>query len=96
MASKTTLLLNDDVLIRDDSFDPLGGRTKEAFLDAVQRYLAGRVLEAYIFGSFTTGRFSKDSDIDLILVTQTERPFHKRFLDFEGLFDLAPALDLLI
>ncbi len=96
MHSVKPLLKNDDVLIYDDSADPLCGRTREELLDAVSHILAGRVEEAYVFGSFTSDDFSKDSDIDLIIVTETHREFHKRHKDFPELYNLIPRLDLLI
>ena len=34
---------------------------------------------AILFGSFATGRQSRRSDVDLILVRQTSRPYFERF-----------------
>ncbi len=96
MNSKEHLLQNDDVLICADACDPLNGGTKEEFVQKLRSVLTGKVCEAYIFGSFTSDRFSPDSDIDILLVAQTDRAFHKRFMDFNEVFDLTPALDILI
>jgi len=36
------------------------------------------------------------SDLDLVIVADTQRPFLKRYLDFEGIYDVWPRLDLLV
>jgi len=36
------------------------------------------------------------SDLDLIIVADTTRPFFERFKDFAGLYDVWPRLELLI
>ena len=36
------------------------------------------------------------SDLDLIIVADTARPFLERFKDFTGLYDVWPRLDLLV
>jgi predicted nucleotidyltransferase len=36
------------------------------------------------------------SDLDLIIVADTARPFFERFKDFSGLYDVWPRLDLLV
>ena len=53
--------------------DPLGGLTREAFEDRFENILKGRVLEAWIFGSYGTSAFCRDSDIDVFLVVDTTR-----------------------
>ncbi len=76
--------------------DPLRGRTPQAFEAEVRRLLAGRVEAAYIFGSYGTPEFGRDSDIDMMLVVRTDKPFLDRALDYPELYDLAAALDLLV
>jgi hypothetical protein len=39
------------------------------------------------------GRFT---DVDLILVKETDRPFNERPPEFDDLYDLGPELDLLV
>jgi len=58
--------------------------------------LAGRVESAYIFGSYGTPEFRPDSDVDLILVKQSERPFVERPREFNDLYDLFPRMDILV
>ena len=47
--------------------------------DIFDRY---RIEKAILFGSFASGRQSRRSDIDLILIQQTDKPYFERF---EGL-----------
>ena len=48
------------------------------------------------FGSVARGEADGWSDLDLIIVAETGRPFFERFKDFSGLYDVWPRLDLLI
>ncbi len=48
------------------------------------------------FGSVARGEADHWSDLDLVIVAETPRPFFERFKDFSGLYDVWPRLDLLI
>lgn len=76
--------------------DPLDEESLPKVLSELRRALEGRVDEAYLFGSVATGRYARDSDIDLILVKKSDRPFTERGLEFLDLFDVFPRLDLLV
>ncbi len=76
--------------------DPLCGRTPAEFKAEVKRLLTGRVEAAYIFGSFGTPEFGRDSDVDMMLVARTDKPFLDRALGFPELYELAASLDLLV
>jgi len=53
--------------------------------------------EAYLFGSWGRGDADVSSDIDLILVAPSQRPFVERFRDYPELWQHAPTgIDLLI
>jgi len=53
--------------------------------------------EAYLFGSWGRGDADECSDIDLILVVPSKRPFVERFRDYPELWRSAPTgIDLLI
>ncbi|MCX8043217.1 MAG: nucleotidyltransferase domain-containing protein [Desulfobacterota bacterium] len=52
--------------------------------------------EAYIIGSFAENRCRAWSDIDLIIVRETTRPFIERAQDFLNLYDLGIPLDILV
>ncbi len=58
--------------------------------------LRGRVDAAYVFGSYGTPAFKPGSDVDLILVMETELPFVERPRLFADLYQLYPVLDLLV
>jgi len=86
---------SSEILVRSKR-DPLFGLTAEELVAAFRRKLQGRVREAYFFGGFAAGRMTSRSDIDLILVQDTSKPFPKRGEDFLDLYDIVPALDLLV
>jgi predicted nucleotidyltransferase len=58
--------------------------------------LKGRVKAAYLFGSLATGRITPESDIDLLLVCETEERFVERPLRFGDLLDIFPEIDILV
>lgn len=51
---------------------------------------------AIVFGSVARGEADEWSDLDLVIVAETDRPFFERFREFAGLYDVWPRLDLLI
>lgn len=53
--------------------------------------------KAVVFGSHARGEADQYSDLDLVIVTESPRPFLERHRDFSALFDIWPrGLDLLI
>jgi predicted nucleotidyltransferase len=52
--------------------------------------------EAYLFGSLATGKPGAWSDIDLILVQDTQLPFIERMRQFHDLLDLGIPVDVLV
>jgi len=53
--------------------------------------------EAYLFGSWGRGQADASSDIDVIIVAPSRRPFVDRFRDYPGVWQGAPTgIDLLI
>ena len=68
-------------------------------LDALRRRLAPYLegaRKAIVLGSVARGDADAWSDLDLVIVADTTRPFLERYRDFEGLYDVWPRLDLLI
>jgi predicted nucleotidyltransferase len=55
--------------------------------------LARRVVA---FGSVARGKVDQWSDLDLLIVADTTRPFLERFKDFAGIYNVWPRVDLLI
>lgn len=74
----------------------LFGQNLEEFIQKMKERLKARVNAAFIFGSYAKGIARNNSDIDIVLVTQTDRAFHERFLDFKDIYDLYEYGDLLI
>jgi len=54
------------------------------------------IRHAAVFGSVARGDADEWSDLDLVIVTETSRPFLERYLDFVAIYDIWPRLDLLI
>jgi predicted nucleotidyltransferase len=68
-------------------------------LAALRRRLAPHLRgarTAIVFGSVARGEADEWSDLDLLVVADTPRPFLERYRDFEALYDVWPRLDLLI
>jgi len=57
---------------------------------------ARRVHEAYLFGSWARGEADALSDIDLIVVAPSARPFVERFRDYPELLCAPTGIDLLV
>jgi len=51
---------------------------------------------AIVFGSVARGDADAGSDLDLVIIADTPRPFFERFRDFTGVWDVWPRLDLLV
>ena len=51
---------------------------------------------ALVFGSTARGEADEWSDLDIVVVAETERTFFERFRDFAGLYEVWPRLDLLV
>jgi predicted nucleotidyltransferase len=68
-------------------------------LDELRRRLAphlARARRAIVFGSVARGEADRWSDLDLVIVADTDRPFFERFKDFAGIWGVWPRVDLLI
>jgi len=67
-----------DPIIVWNTRNPLYGRTPVEFEAEIKRVLEGRVEAAYIFGSYGTSEFGRDSDVDIMLVVKTDMLFLDR------------------
>ena len=69
----------------------------EIWMDRLRKAVAGKgVCAAYLFGSYARGDADRYSDLDLLIIQNTERPFLERFRDFGAVFELGPAVELLV
>lgn len=71
-------------------------KNPEQVISQVCHALAGRVEAAYIFGSLARGEIHPGSDLDLIVIKETKRPFLERAREFDDLWEIFPRLDLLV
>jgi len=62
----------------------------------LESLLKNRVEQAYLFGSIARNNKGPYSDIDLILVVKTQKPFVERSLEFPELFELDMEMDILV
>ena len=76
--------------------NPLRGYKPKAFVRKIATMLEGRAAAAYLFGSINTDQFSRHSDVDLFIITETDVPFVERPLLFDDLLDTFPSLDILV
>lgn len=69
--------------------------TKEDIIRAITPVLEqGGALKAILFGSYARGDADEFSDLDLIIVAESQRPFVERFKDFMGLWHVSPVMPL--
>jgi len=85
-----------ELVLTRDTRDPLAGLSREEFEENLRKLLRGRVDQIWVFGSYVSGDFGPQSDVDLILVCATSLPFPLRSREFVDLLDLGPRLDLLV
>ncbi|GAB4439130.1 MAG: hypothetical protein OHK0011_21790 [Turneriella sp.] len=75
----------------------LKGLEREDYLRQLREKLQGRVKEAWLFGSLTRNDSAEiANDVDLILVTESNEPFHRRALQFSDIADMTTAADILV
>jgi predicted nucleotidyltransferase len=67
----------------------------ETLKDRLAPHLRG-ARTAIVFGSVARGEADEWSDLDLVIIADTERPFLERYRDFERLYDVWRRLYLLI
>ena len=51
---------------------------------------------ALVFGSVARGEADEWSDLDIVVIAETDKAFFERFRDFGGLYEVWPRLDLLV
>lgn len=73
--------------ILTEGLEPLRARLAPHLRDA---------LKAIVFGSVARGEADDWSDLDLVIVADTPRPFLERFRDFTGLYGVWSRLDVLV
>ena len=87
-------LNSDTIIIKKEPL--LRGQSRDDFIKKLTGLLEGSVIEAYVFGSLATDTYDCDSDIDLLLVARSTRPFIERPLDYPQLYDLDVPFDVLV
>ncbi len=63
----------------------------------LQRKLAKRdITSCFLFGSLALKETTPWSDIDILIITETEKSFIERPLDYQELFELGVTLDIIV
>jgi predicted nucleotidyltransferase len=70
--------------------------TRRCLNDAVQALKAYDPERIIVFGSYARGDMDEYSDLDLLLVKQTEKRFVERLVEAAGYLDLPIAVDLFV
>lgn len=83
-------------ILRKYSRDPLFGFSREEAILYLQNALNGRCLEAYLYGSFARDQLDAGSDIDCIIVADSEVGFTDRADDFVDLRRRLPSLEIFV
>ena len=68
---------------------------RAVLVERLRPRLAGAT-RALVFGSVAGGEADEWSDLDLVVIADTDRTFFERFRDFDGLYEVWPRLDLLV
>ncbi|MEQ1664293.1 MAG: nucleotidyltransferase domain-containing protein, partial [Bdellovibrionales bacterium] len=69
---------------------------REKILALLVQKIHGRVEAAYLFGSYANQTHRHDSDIDIVLIKETDIAFTKRNLEFSDLLDIYTNMDILV
>jgi len=86
-----------NIIIKNESLYDLTKISRENLIKQFQEKLQGRVLGAYFFGSFARNEVHSASDLDLLLVVDNpSHDFVGRAKAFVDLWDIFPAIDLIV
>ena len=85
---------NKGSLIIWDLREPLDGMSPEEITIKLRSVLSGRCTAVYLFGSVARGDFSSDSDIDIMIIKNTDKQFLERAEEFFDILKLFPSLEV--
>lgn len=72
------------------------GKSREAIISDLVELLKGKVLACFLFGSFATKTTHVDSDLDLIIVKESDKSFLERSSDFLFLMNYPIHIDYFV
>ena len=88
---------NNEIFIKSRPLVSVTDFSIDEIIDFIRNTLIHRGIEAcYLFGSVATGKTNPWSDIDVLIITQSSRPFIERPLDFQELFELSIPVDIIV
>jgi predicted nucleotidyltransferase len=61
-------------------------------------FMESKTKKAYLFGSFSKGTQTRKSDVDLMIITETDKRFFDRYEDYESIQQILAdrSVDMLI
>ncbi len=101
-STRSTCRVAEGAALGQGIMDSITGRNSvrrlEEFREALAAAVAkGNASKAIVFGSYARGDADRHSDLDMIVIADTERTFFNRHDDFDAVFEVWPhAIDLLI
>ncbi len=88
---------NNEILIKSRPPVSVADFSIDEIIDFIRNKLIHRGIEAcYLFGSVAIGNANPWSDIDVLIITESSRPFIERPLDFQELFELGIPVDIIV
>lgn len=84
------------ILLKNESPYDLSNIRVEEILQQIRNKIFEKVDHIYLFGSVARGDFSTQSDIDLILIKETNIDFVCRSLEFVEILNIFPRIDIFV
>ncbi len=83
-------------LIFLENKDPLSKERLDQIKTQIAEKLKSRCLKAYLFGSTAKDTYHTESDVDLLIIKDTDLKFTKRNIEFSDLLDIFPMIDIIV
>lgn len=84
------------VLVKTPIKNALTDYDRTDLIRQLKEKLSGRASSAYLFGSFASNTHTEKSDIDLLIIKDTDISFTKRAIEFVDLFSVFSEIDILV
>ncbi len=70
--------------------------SQKQLIEYLKKNLIGRVQSVFLFGSYAQDKANSESDIDIIIVCETQREWPERHRDFANMIQQLGPVDCLI
>ena len=87
----------DPVLVKSRPSISIQDFSPDEITAFIKDKLAFKNIEScYLFGSSATGETNPWSDMDILIIAETDKPFIERPLDYQELFELGVSVDIIV